>query len=284
MPIELPVTTALKQGASTAYGFWLTFPSSAVARTILRSAATSPNGRYSWVLIDAEHGLISDKDYYELASAIAAEGASPIIRIPWAEEWMIKRALDSGAHGVLTPMCHTAADAEKIVAFSKYPVRAGAAAGSKGGSRGYGPLFAIHAFPGVAAGDDYDASADSNLMVAVQIESRQGVENVEAIAAVPGLDALLIGPFDLALQMGVVRGGDEHEAAIQKVLKACKANGKKAAIFCTSGEQASQRAAQGFDLVSVITDVGALGEVMTQQLGVANGTVKPAGGPVRDGY
>ncbi|CAK7199758.1 hypothetical protein SEUCBS139899_002441 [Sporothrix eucalyptigena] len=283
MPIELPVTATLKAGASTAYGFWLTFPSSAVARTILRSAATSPNGRYSWVLIDAEHGLISDKDYYELASAIAAEGASPIIRIPWAEEWMIKRALDSGAHGVLTPMCHTAEDAKKIVAFSKYPARAGAAS-AKGGSRGYGPLFAIHAFPGIAAGDDYDKSADENLLVAVQIESRQGVENVDAIAAVEGLDALLIGPFDLALQMGVVRGGEEHEAAIQSTLKACKKYGKKAAIFCTSGEQAAQRAAQGFDMVSVITDVGALGDVMTQHLGVANGTVKSAGGPTRDGY
>lgn len=235
----------------------------------------SPSGRYSWVLIDAEHGLISDKDYYELASAIAAEGASPIIRIPWAEEWMIKRALDSGAHGVLTPMCHTAEDAKKIVAFSKYP--------AKGGSRGYGPLFAIHAFPGVAAGDDYDGSADANLMVAVQIESRQGVENVDAIAAVPGLDMLLIGPFDLALQLGVPRGGDEHEAAIQSVLRACKAHGKKAAIFCTGGEQAAQRAAQGFDMVSVVTDIGALGDVMAQHLGVANGTLK-ASAPARDGY
>lgn len=247
-----------------------------MARTVLRSAATSPNGRFSWVLIDAEHGLISDKDYYELTSAIAAEGASPIIRIPWAEEWMIKRALDSGAHGVLTPMCHTAEDAKKIVAFSKYP--------PSGGSRGYGPMFAIHGFPGVAAGDDYDKSADSNLMVAVQIESRKGVENVDAIAAVPGLDCLLIGPFDLALQMGVVRGGDEHEAAIQSTLRACKKYGKKAAIFCTDGEQAAERAAQGFDLVSVTTDVGALGDIMTKHLGVANGTVKDASGSARDGY
>ncbi|CAK7567710.1 MAG: hypothetical protein SEPTF4163_005678 [Sporothrix epigloea] len=275
MPIELPVTAELQTDAGTAFGFWLTFPSSAVARTILRSAATSHKGRYSWVLIDAEHGLISDRDYYELASAIAAEGASPIIRVPWAEEWMIKRALDSGAHGVLTPMCHTAEDAKKIVAFSKYP--------GQGGSRGYGPLFAFHAFPGVASGDDYDKSADSNLLVAVQIESRQGVENVEAIAAVSGLDVLLIGPFDLALQMGVVRGGEEHEAAIQSTLAACKKHGKKAAIFCTSGEQAAQRAAQGFDMVSVTTDVGAIGEMMTKQLGVANGNLTSPG-PVVDKY
>ncbi len=226
------------------------------------------------MLIDAEHGLISDSDYYELAAAVAAEGASPLIRIPWAAEWMIKRALDAGAHGVLTPMCHTAADAQRIVAFSKYP--------SSGGSRGYGPLFGIHAFAGVGAGAAYDDSADASLVVAVQIESRQGVENVEAIAAVPGLDVLLIGPFDLALQMGVPRGGAEHEAAIQRVLAACKAHGKRAAIFCTSGEQAALRAAQGFDMVSVVTDVGALGDAMTQHLAVATGT--QASNQARDGY
>ncbi|EPE02222.1 dihydroxyhept-2-ene- -dioic acid aldolase [Ophiostoma piceae UAMH 11346] len=276
MPVQLPLTAA-QEGSKTAYGFWLTFPSSAVARTILRSAATSTAGKFSWVLIDAEHGLISDKDYYELASAIAAEGASPIIRIPWAEEWMIKRALDAGAHGVLTPMCHTAEDAAKIVKFSKYPSKTGGI----GGSRGYGPMFAIHTFPGVAGGADYDDSANSNLVVAVQIESKQGVANVDAIAAVPGLDILLIGPFDLALQMGVERGGAEHEAAIQSTLAACKKHGKKAAIFCSNGEQAAERAAQGFDMVSVITDVGALGEVMTQQLSTATGAAKL--GP-RDGY
>lgn len=67
----------------------------------------------------------------------------------------------------------------------------------------------------------------------VQIESRSGVENVEKIAAVDGIDVLLIGPFDLSKQMGVTRGGEEHEAAIQRIKKAAHAAGKKAAIFCT---------------------------------------------------
>lgn len=274
MSFVSPLAAALRPAQSTAYGFWLTYPTPAVARTILRSAAASGQGKFSWVLIDAEHGLISDQDYYALTTAISAEGASPIIRVPWAEEWMIKRALDAGAHGVLTPMCHTAADAAAIVKFSKYPPR---------GSRGYGPMYAIHSFEGVAAGNAYDGEAAKDLVVAIQIESQQGVDNVEAIAAVDGLDVLLIGPFDLALQMGVLRGGPEHEAAIQKVLRAAKANGKKAAIFCTDGAQARQRAAEGFDMVSVITDVGALGEIMTRELSVANGSAK-AQGAQRNGY
>lgn len=272
------------------------YPSAAVAKTILRSASTSGSGKFSWVLVDAEHGLISDRHYYDLTTAISAEGASPIIRLPWAEEWMIKRALDAGAHGVLTPMCHSAADAERIVRYAKYPPR---------GSRGYGPMFAIHAFDDVAGGDHYDLDVANSIVVAVQIESQQGVDNVDAIAAVDGLDVILIGPFDLALQMGVIRGGPEHEAAIQKVFKATKANGKTAAIFCeqassslvttlvqppqslttpgSNGAQARQRAAEGFDMVSVITDVGALGEVMVGHLGVANGTAK-ATGSMRNGY
>jgi 4-hydroxy-2-oxoheptanedioate aldolase len=75
-------------------------------------------------------------------------------------------------------------DAEKIVKYSKYPPR---------GTRGYGPMFAPHAMPGVASGEQHDAHADDSLIVAVQIESRSGVENVEKIAAVDGLDVLLIG-------------------------------------------------------------------------------------------
>ncbi|KAH8655378.1 2,4-dihydroxyhept-2-ene-1,7-dioic acid aldolase [Xylariales sp. PMI_506] len=270
---EIALKTALKS-QSTAYGFWLTLPGTALAKTILRAASTSPSGAFNWVLVDGEHGQISDKDYYDLVNAISAEGASPVIRVPWGEEWLIKRALDAGAHGVLTPMCHSAEDAARIVSYCKYPPT---------GSRGYGPSFAIHSFPGVAAGDHYDANADNELMVMVQIESRSGVDNVEEIAKVPGLDVLLIGPFDLAKQLGVVRGGEEHEAAIQRTLKACKAAGKKAAIFCTDGAQAQLRASQGFDMVSVITDTGVISEGMIRELSIASGKISGESKP-RDTY
>ncbi|KAI1324502.1 Phosphoenolpyruvate/pyruvate domain-containing protein [Xylariaceae sp. FL0255] len=253
--------TALRsvlESKKTAYGFWLTLPSAGGARTILRSGASVAGG-FKWVLVDGEHGLIGEKDYYELCNAIAAEGASPIIRVPWNEEWMIKRALDSGAHGVLTPMCHNAEDAAKIVRYSKYPPT---------GSRGYGPSYAVHALPG---GGEYDSKADDGLVVAVQIESTSGVENVEEIAKVPGLDILLIGPFDLAKQMNVVRGGEEHEAAILKTLNAAHAAGKTAAIYCTDGADAKRRADQGFDMVSIISDQSALGLAMAYELERSSG-------------
>lgn len=93
-------------------------------------------------------------------------------------------------------------------------------------------MFAPHSFPALNPGPDHDDGANEGITVAVQIESRSGVENVEKIAAVPGIDVLFIGPFDLAKQMGVTRCGEEHESAIQRILAAAHASGKKAAIFC----------------------------------------------------
>ncbi|CRG86524.1 2,4-dihydroxyhept-2-ene-1,7-dioic acid aldolase [Talaromyces islandicus] len=272
MPFDTAIRSALQKD-SPAFGFWLCLNSAPAAKTFLRAGSQGASGGFSWVLVDAEHGLITDRDYYELNNAIASEGASPIIRVPWAEEWMIKRALDAGAHGVMTPMCHSEEDAAKIVRYSKYPPR---------GTRGYGPMFAPHAMPGVAAGEQHDAHADDSLIVAVQIESRSGVENVEKIAAVDGLDVLLIGPFDLAKQLGVTRGGEEHEAAIQRILKAAQSASKTAAIFCTDGNDARKRIEQGFTMVSIITDVGVLTEGMSRQLAVAAGNAQ--GGQKRDGY
>jgi 4-hydroxy-2-oxoheptanedioate aldolase len=93
-------------------------------------------------------------------------------------------------------------------------------------------MFAPHSLPGVNPGADYDDQANASVTVCVQIESRPGVENVEKIAAVDGIDVLFIGPFDLAKQMNVTRGGEEHEAAIKRILSAAHNAGKKAAIFC----------------------------------------------------
>lgn len=88
------------------------------------------------------------------------------------------------------------------------------------------------------------------------------------------------GPFDLAKQIGVERAGPEHEAAIQRILKAAKGAGKTAAIFCTDGSDAQRRIQQGFDMVSVTTDVGALANAMSGELGIASGQAAQK----REGY
>ncbi|TXT13602.1 hypothetical protein VHUM_00969 [Vanrija humicola] len=260
---KLHLKNALAAGEK-GIGFWLTFPGPHVVR------AVSGIKGFNWACVDGEHGQIADPDYYELCNALVANGVSPIIRVPNAEEWMVKRALDAGAHGVMTPMCHTADDARKIVSWNKYPPN---------GTRGFGPIYAPHAF-GYAAEAEYGAAADDSLVVMVQIESRLGVENVEEIAKVDGLDVLLIGPFDLSKSMGVAFGGDEHQAAIARILAAAKAAGKAAAIFCVNGDQAATRLAQGFEVVSIGTDIGSLVADMTRQVAAATGVSaqKKAGG------
>lgn len=139
-------------------------------------------------------------------------------------------------------------------------------------------MFAGHAF-GVSEGE-YAQGADGACMVMVQIESQRGVDAVEEIAAVPGLDVLFVGPFDLSKSMNVPFGSQEHQDAIARILKAAHDNGKTAAIFCSNGEQARQRLEQGFDMVSIHTDIGVIVQGMTRELGIATGKAqeKKSGG------
>ncbi|KAF8922124.1 Phosphoenolpyruvate/pyruvate domain-containing protein [Mucidula mucida] len=251
MPLDLPLRKQLASGKPAA-GAWLTLPSTAIARTI----ANTQN--ISWVLIDGEHGLINETHFYDLANAIASSGASPIIRVPAEESWLIKRALDTGAHGLMVPMANSPEIVRKVVEACKYP---------PAGIRGFGPMF-THATG--ALGGTYKASANDDLLIAVQIEHPNAVKEIDAIVQ-EGIDIAFIGPFDLSVSMGVDFGSEEHEAAIAKILAACKKAGKTAAIFCLNGEQAAKRFAQGFDMVSVTTDIDTITDGFAAALSVATG-------------
>jgi 4-hydroxy-2-oxoheptanedioate aldolase len=112
--------------------------------------------------------------------------------------------------------------------------------------------------PSLGSGD-YLQQANEALLTIVQIETKEAVENVEEIALVPGIDVLFVGPFDLGNNIGhPIIDGKMHEnlnTAISKVLKAAKSAGKSAGIFCTSGEQSKFYADQGFQMISVATDM-----------------------------
>lgn len=238
MPLDIPLRKALASGVKAA-GAWLTLPSTAVARTL----ASTPG--ISWVLIDAEHGLINDGHYYDLANTIASAGASPIIRVPAEEPWMIKRALDAGVHGVMVPMANSLEIVRTVVKACKYPPQ---------GFRGFGPMF-THAAG--ALGATYKAAANDDVLVIVQVEHPDSLANIDAIMA-EGIDIALIGPYDLAIAMGVEHGSQEHEAAMQSVLDAANKAGKTAAMFTLTGERAQKRFEQGFPMVSITTDIDTL--------------------------
>jgi 4-hydroxy-2-oxoheptanedioate aldolase len=182
---------------------------------------------------------------HESVAAIASCGASPIVRIPANEGWMVKRALDSGAHGIVVPLLRTADDARTLVQSAKFPPV---------GRRGYGSPFTMGSFAiqGDLSGLEYLQNANESLLTIVQIETKEAFEGLDDIAKVEGIDVLFIGPWDLGNNLGYPVTGDfapELKAAIAKILDVAKANGKKAGIYTTSGEMAKMYADQGFDMV-----------------------------------
>ncbi|EIM79636.1 Phosphoenolpyruvate/pyruvate domain-containing protein [Stereum hirsutum FP-91666 SS1] len=218
---------------------------------------------FDFVLIDCEHGDISDSAMHASAAAIAAQGCSPIIRIPAPENWLVKRALDTGAHGLLCPMMSTPAQARALVSYAKFPPAVGSSlvGDSLPGVRGAGSPFAPAAW-NMGMGD-YLKKANKNVFIAVQIETVEGLENCEEIAKVEGIDMLFVGPNDLCSSMGFPAlehpNIPEVQSAIERVLKAAHDAGKYAGMFCTAADQVQKRFEQGFDFMNLGADIVAIG-------------------------
>ncbi|MCJ1372285.1 hypothetical protein MMC20_003508 [Loxospora ochrophaea] len=250
---------ALRTSSGLSFGAWQMLPGSNLSRMIARSG-------YDWVLVDTEHGNIDDSAMHESVAAIAGCGVSPIVRIAANEGWMVKRALDSGAHGILVPLLYTPGDAKKLVQSAKFPPR---------GQRGFGSPFPMEQFGG-PTGQEYLQQANDSLLTMVQIETKEALENVDEIAKVDGIDVLFVGPYDLGNNIGhPILDGVIHEElknAIAKILQVAKENNKKSGIYCISGDQARQYADQGFHMISVVGDVVSLQTHLTSQLSTAKGS------------
>ncbi|KAA1473602.1 Phosphoenolpyruvate/pyruvate domain-containing protein [Dentipellis sp. KUC8613] len=261
-----PLLRAL-QSRTPALGAWLTLPGAAHARLLAQSSA-----HLSWLVVDCEHGLVPlQAGAADAVAAIAGAGVSPLVRVPATGAsgaggvgWQIKYALDVGARGVVVPMVNTADQASLVAREARFP---------PAGVRGFGSPF-THGIWGTSAGA-YLAGANGSVLVLVQIETREAVGNLEAIAAVEGVDVLFIGPFDLSLSLGFpTPSPDPHpevEKVIQHILEVGHAANKKVAIFCTSGAQAVNRAKQGFDMVNVTADTNVLTQGMASELAIAAG-------------
>ncbi|KAJ3867690.1 Pyruvate/Phosphoenolpyruvate kinase-like domain-containing protein [Lentinula novae-zelandiae] len=235
-------------------GSWLMLPGASLARMVAQMG-------YDFVLVDCEHGNLADADMHASVGAIAAQGVSPVVRIPAPENWIVKRTLDTGAHGILCPMMSTSEEARKLVSYAKFPIpKSQSTPDTTSGIRGVGSPFAPAVFG--QRMDDYIASANRNTFIAVQIETVEGLENCEEIARVDGIDMLFVGPNDLCSSMGYPAlehaSITEVQDAVQRVLSAAKAAGKYAGMFCTSAEQVQARYKQGFDFMNLGADVVAL--------------------------
>jgi 4-hydroxy-2-oxoheptanedioate aldolase len=205
---------------------------------------------------------------YHSVGAVATAGASPIVRVAGCEPWMMKRALDSGAHGIMVPCVETKEQAELVARATHYRSEAYPL-----GIRGAGGLFAPANFH--LSGRDYMTHANECVTVIVQIESLQGVANAAEIAAVPGIDMLFIGPNDLACSMGHFAFDHalipEVQEAGEKVLAAAREAGKYAGYFCLSADEAAKRWKAGWDFVNCGADIVAIMAWMGIEMGRLKG-------------
>lgn len=211
------------------------------------SAEALGKAGFDWVLIDMQHGGMDYEMALSMIRAVDLSTAVPIVRVPWNDPGIIGRVLDAGALGVVIPMIQSAADARRAVDACLYP---------PAGSRSFGPVRV-----GLRDGPGYFATANARVAVIPMIETAQALEEVEAIAGTPGVDALFVGPFDLSIALGLPPGDNDGEpvfdAAITRITAAAKRAGVATAVL-SNAKVAPLRLKQGFQMVSVATDINTL--------------------------
>jgi len=221
---------------------WLMLPSAISAEQLAGQGWDS-------LTVDQQHGQADHTAMVAIFTAISTTGAAPMVRVPSNDAGHIGRALDAGAYGVICPMVDTVEDARKFVAACRYAPE---------GSRSYGPRRAA-----IYAGDDYADHANETVLAIAQIETATAMRNIAAIAAVPGLDMLFLGPNDLRLTLGMRPRGDIVEpeiiAAADTLVAAAHKAGLKAGIFCGNPDDALAMIARGFDFVVAVIDDSLLG-------------------------
>ena len=198
--MDLPVNQfkrALREGR-TVFGAWLMSGAPSTAEALGCAGM-------DFLVVDMEHVPVDTPQMVEILRALAATPAPGVVRLPWNDMVMVKRALDGGAQTVMLPFVQNADEARRAVAYTRYP---------PDGVRGVAGLHRANRYMNVP---DYLARAASELCVAAQIETQSALENLPEIAAVPGIDTIFIGPSDLAASMGML--GDTGHAAVQEKLR-----------------------------------------------------------------
>lgn len=204
---------------------------------------------YDWLLFDGEHAPNTVPTMLAQLQTVAAYPVEPVVRPAVGDPVMIKQYLDIGFRSLLVPMVESAAQAAMLVAATRFPPR---------GIRGV--ASATSRASGFGADGGYLARAHEDICLIVQIESRAGLDAIEEIAAVEGVDALFIGPGDLAGALGHLGnpGHEEVQEAIAAALDRVQRAGKAVGIFALSPDDARARMAAGACFVSIGTDIGVL--------------------------
>lgn len=199
---------------------------------------------FDWLLLDGEHGPFGIETMQIMLQAMSGTKTVPIIRAPWNDPVYIKRALDIGAYGLLIPLVSSKREAENAVHALRYPPV---------GIRGVGPRRASRYYLDFK---EYVATVDAELLIMVQIETKEAIQNVSEILSVDGIDAYFVGPMDLSAALGHIGDVNHPEVAdaIDKILAAGKEAKKIGGIYAFSVEDVQKRIQQGFQLISLGAD------------------------------
>ncbi|CAN7282344.1 4-hydroxy-2-oxoheptanedioate aldolase [Pararhizobium sp. LjRoot238] len=229
-------------------GLWVALASPYAAEVVSGSG-------YDWLLIDGEHGPNDVPLLSAQVQAVARSGSHPIVRLPVGETWMIKQILDTGAQTLLIPMVESIEQARALVRAVRYPPH---------GVRGVGAaLGRASQFSRIG---DYLETANEEICLIVQIESRAGLAALDDIAALDGIDGLFIGPSDLAADMGYLGqpGHPEVTAAIKDAFERIRKAGKARGIMTLNLDQARLYRDMGADFMAIGTDVTLLVSATTK--------------------
>ena len=247
------------EAGEPAFGLWAGIPTSITAELAARAG-------YDYVCVDLQHGLGTEATMVSMFEAAEAGGAVPLARLAWNEPWLIMRALDLGAAGVILPLIDNAGEAARAVEACRYPPR---------GRRSYGPIRA-ELVVGSATPEDLEHDA----LCFAMIETRDGLDNLEEIAATPGLDGLYVGPSDLSIALGLPPRAVQTDPAedrkpladaIERVRIACEAHSLISGMQCAGGAVAKHYADEGFRLITVGVDSSMFRSTVNRELAAARG-------------
>ena len=239
--------------AGGAAGTWISSTDPAVAEVIAGSGA-------DFVAIDGEHGTVEASDLSHVLAAVRASGIPALFRVAENEQARIQHALDAGASGVIVPRVRSAVDAARAARATRYP---------PDGVRGIAPRRA----GGYGRDGGYLARANDLVACVVQVETREALADLAAIIEVPGVDAFLIGPNDLAASIGHT-GEIDHPVnleAIARVRDAAFAAGVPVGIHVRNGAEARARLAEGFAFATVSADYSLLAGAVDAMIREAHG-------------
>jgi 4-hydroxy-2-oxoheptanedioate aldolase len=258
-------TLGLLREGRLAVGTWLQIHDYQLARML------AAQGLFEWMLVDYEHTPVDRSTAARIFSAISDVSAghvTPLARVATGTVDEIKHALDAGAQGILVPMIHDAAEVRAALRHTRYP---------PDGERGAGGLAPHLGF--AVSRPEYIQRSNREILFAVQIETAEAVENIDAILDVPGVDACFVGPNDLHLALGCAPMFWSTEprfvAAVKRVEAACRARGTPLGTLCKEAPAAKDRVRDGYTFVGLGSDAHFALQYAGIQVGALRGLEEP---------